>query len=750
MEELEKKRDVLAIAVRVTAVLSGLLVAAFFFVTVNNMATISNQMEDMKNGPFPTSVAAGHIETDIAQVETLATHITNFRDAPDNFAELRGHFEEIDHSMRQQLPRIDPSTLVNPTEAYVLQADYNTLSARLSYVLDLLQDEGNSSAVVDEYVRTNITPLVDAMLVLANKILDETTANVDATQTIVARACGQTIAFASVLIVCVVLMLILYMAMLRRKTKQEEQLRAHLERALELAQSASAAKSDFLSNMSHDIRTPMNAIIGLTAIADDNINDPLRVKQCLTRIMTSSKHLLSLINDVLDMNKIESGKATLSEERFYLPDLIEELITIVQPQARSKQLHTDIVINDIRHEELFGDAMRLRQVLLNLVSNAIKYTNEGGAVRVIMTEDSPASDGVANLQIVVEDTGIGMEAEFLQHVFEPFEREQNDCTIFTEGTGLGMAITKNLVDLMGGRISVVSTVGAGTKFTVTVPFKTAASMPDLDLAGFDQLRILVVERNYLVMQNAVHTLTGFGVQTEGTTDGESALGLVAVAQRQGQPFSMVIMDLALMKENDQLIGRLHEAAGENVPIVVVSAYGVDDLAEAACQEGVTATIGKPLFRSRLHDTVRRICISQDADQEPAVPQRAPIAGRVLLVDDNEINLEIGLELISRLGPEVEGVHGGLEAVTKVSDAPDGYYGLVFMDCKMPHMDGFETTRAIRTFIKERGRSHLPIVAMTANAFDEDREHAYAAGMDGFMSKPIDMAELETNLRTYLP
>ncbi len=750
MGEMEQRRDMLSVAVRVTAVLVAIFLAAFFVVTVNNMATISNQVQELKDGPFPTSVAAGHVETDIAQVETLAIHITHFRYLPERSNDLEEHFQDVDESMRAQLALIDPDALADPHEAYVLQADYDTLYVRLSNVMSLIQDEEATNEQIEAYVDESIMPLARSMRALANEILDETTDNIAATYTIVKNACTQTIIFACVLMVCVVAMLCLYMALLRRKNRQEEQLRTHLQDVLALAQSANEAKSDFFSNMSHDIRTPMNAIIGLTTIANDNIDDPLRVKQCLTRIMTSSKHLLSLINDVLDMNKIESGKATLSEERFFLPDLIEELIAIVQPQSLEKHLKTDIIINDIHHEELVGDTMRLRQIILNLVSNAIKYTNEGGEVRMIVTEDSSELEGVARLQFVVDDTGIGMEPSFLAHVFEPFEREHNDYTVFTEGTGLGMAITKNLVDLMGGRISVESEVGMGTKFTVCVPLRIAADMPKLDLTGFDGLHVLVVDDNYLVVQNAVHTLTDFGVRVKGTTSGADAAGLVTAAMDAGMPFDMVIVDLEMPNvDGSETVRRIREAAGTDAPMVVMASYGWDAEDSAARTEGAAALISKPLFRSRLYRTVKRLCIDGEPLAEAAAKARPAITGRVLLVDDNEINLEIGIELISKLGPEVEGVHGGLEAVAKVSDAPDGCYGLIFMDCKMPHMDGFEATKAIRKFTQERGRTHIPIVAMTANAFAEDREHALEVGMDGFMSKPIDMGELEETLRTYL-
>ncbi len=755
---MQKKHRAASWAMHITAVCAGFFLVAFFVVTVNNMATISSQVEEMKDGPFPTSVAAGHIETDIAQIETLSTHLTHFRLFPETTTELRRQFQEIDANLREQFKQMNPHALLNPADTRVLKADYEMLYVRLTHVLRLVEDESITSEFTEAYVEDNIMPLSDKMLSLANKIMDETTQEVSRTYTVVNAACMQTIILSCILMVCVVVLIGFYLILLRRKQHQENLLRQHLEEAVSLAEQANEAKSDFLSNMSHDIRTPMNAIIGLTRIADDNIDDPLRVKQCLTRIMTSSRHLLSLINDVLDMNKIESGKTTLTEERFSLPDLLSELITIVHPQSAEKHLHADVIINDIHHEQLLGDSMRLRQILLNLISNAIKYTNEGGFVRLIVTEDTPTVNGVANMQFVVEDNGIGMEEEFLQYVFEPFERERNDTTNFTEGTGLGMAITKNLVELMGGTIQVESEVGKGTKFRVKLPLKVeddAEQGQPFDTSGFEGLRILIVDDNYLVMQNTIHTLTEFGVAAEGVTVPERAADTVAHALTEGKAFDLVIVDLEMPSMGGaECIQSIHEAVAateEPAPTIVVASYGGGVQDDAEQIEGTQAVISKPLFRSVLYAAVRQCCIDDDQTLERTAPlERMRLGGRVLLVEDNEINREIGTELVSKFGPVVESAVDGIEAVAKVADEPDGYYDLVLMDCKMPHMNGFEATEALRKFAQERGRGHLPIVAMTANAFAEDRDHALASGMDGFLTKPIDMTELEKTLRAYLP
>lgn len=752
MDQAQRSSTVATRAMHITAAFAGFFLAAFFVVTLNNMLTISSQVEEMKDGPFPTSVAAGHIETDIAQIETLSIHLAHFSVFPERISEIRQQLHEVDVNMREQLKLIDPDSLLNPADARILNADYEMLYVQITHVLFLIENGSDAGASAEAYVADNITPLSNKMLALANKILDETTQEVVGTYNVVNAACLQTIVFSCILMVCVVVMIVFYLIMLRKKQQQEDLLRKHLEEAVAFAQKANDAKSDFLSNMSHDIRTPMNAIIGLTRIADDNLDDPLRVKQCLTRIMTSSKHLLSLINDVLDMNKIESGKTVLSEERFSMPELVAELISIVQPQSSEKNLQTDIIINDIHHEELIGDSMRLRQILLNLLSNAIKYTNDGGTVRLIVTEDGPADGDVATMQFVVEDSGIGMKEEFIQYVFEPFERESNETTPFVEGTGLGMAITKSLVGLMGGTIHVESQVDVGTKFTVTLPLKVQPNTGSFDLTGFDKLRIMVVDDNYLVMQNALHALSEFGVSVEGTTDPHRAASLVLESQEAQDPFDLVIVDLKMpTMSGEECVRSIQETIGEEMmPTVVLAAYGENVQGDAIVAEGSSGTISKPLFRSVLYAAVQRYCINKGkAPGSSTLKERKSLAGRVLLVEDNEINREIGVELISKFGPTVETAVDGIDAVAKVADIPDGYYNLVLMDCKMPHMDGFEATEALRLFSKERGRRHLPIVAMTANAFEEDRERAFAAGMDGFLTKPIDMAELESTLREYL-
>lgn len=782
MENASNKRDSTKLAVRLTAGMVVILLVVFFAFTLNNMITISREVESIKNGPYPASVAAGHIETNLARLETYAQGLISLDKFADNNQAISDKLQSIDDDIQNQLSIISPYDLKDPEVVTTLKVSYGVLSGRLGAFCDLCENPNTSATELESYFTTYISPMIKSLMINVNVIMDETTAVVDDMYQVVNSAANQTIFLSSILMVSVIFMVGVYFFLIRRKDQQEQILRDDLEKAVIEAQNANIAKSEFLSNMSHDIRTPMNAIVGLTTIANDNLDDPLRMKQCLTRITTSSRHLLSLINDVLDMNKIESGKAILSEERFNLPDITSELINIVEPQAREKKLKTDFLVYNVDHEELIGDAMRLRQILLNLVSNAVKYTNEGDIVRVIITEDDCDEERKTLLQITVEDSGIGMDEEFLKRVFDPFEREQNETTNFTEGTGLGMAITKNLVDLMGGTISVRSEVGVGTEFTVRLPMFVAAygahldsaahavahgedicvegerdnvlelsPEPTYDIDGFDALRVLIADDNYVVAQNALTVMRDFGIEARIVQSGSEAIRIAVDAEQQGQPFDLMIVDMTMPDLNGiETVARINEQLGENAPHTVLSAYVWSNFEDQARTAGIHSFIHKPMFKSRLYAVIRCECFEDEATAEVSeIRKKEPVSGRVLLVDDNDINLEIGAELISQLGPEVETATDGLEAIAKVSDAQEGYFDLVFMDCKMPHMNGFETTEAIIKLCNDRGHKQIPIIAMTANAFKEDRDHAYASGMSGFMSKPVNIHELEDNLRRFL-
>ena len=736
---------------RLTAIVLALFLLAFFGVTLNNTVAINGQVQAVREGAYPVSVAAGRIETLLVQLRTISERPAYVR-TPEASQSLRASFQGIDAGLSTQLSFIAENHSSDPEAAASLASGYDQLASNVRYYIGMVTNPAISDTAVREYAESSIYPLIDDLLAIDIEILDESTEVADTMYTTVTTAGHQTLIVSCVLMAAVVFSLTVYLTILRRKSDRENQLRASLEEALILAQSANAAKSTFLSNMSHDIRTPMNAIVGLTAIAHSHLDDPIRVKECLSRITTSSKHLLGLINDVLDMGKIESGKMSLNEEPFSFPDLIGEFVTIVQPQARAKKLRFDVVIGNIEREMVIGDTMRINQVLMNLAGNAVKYTEEGDVVRISVSEEPSLQPGFNNYRFVVHDTGIGMDAEFLERIFDPFEREGNDKTPFIEGTGLGMSITKNIVDLMGGTITVESQPGVGSTFTVVIPLRPYdEAAEELDVSCLEGIRVLVVDDDRDVLENTKNVLDGFGMRGDCSATGNEAVSLTAQAFADGDGYEAIIVDW-IMPGMDGLetIRQIRDKVGDATPIVLVSAYDWTEIEEEASQAGVSAFVSKPLFRSRLYHVLRAVCVDGGVEEVAhGSLSKHPLSGRVLLVEDNELNREIATELIEQLGAEVECACDGEEAVSMTRDAEEGYYQLIFMDWQMPRLDGIEATRAIIAYEQQTGRAHVPIVAMTANAFNEDRRRALEAGMDGFMAKPINLAELERNLRTYL-
>ena len=736
---------------RLTAIVLALFLLAFFGVTLNNTVAINGQVQAVREGAYPVSVAAGRVETLLVQLRTISERPAYVR-TPEASQSLRASFQGIDAGLSTQLSFIAENHSSDPEAAASLASGYDQLASNVRYYIGMVTNPAISDTAVREYAESSIYPLIDDLLSIDIEILDESTEVADTMYTTVTTAGHQTLIVSCVLMAAVVFSLSVYLTILRRKSDRENQLRASLEEALILAQSANAAKSTFLSNMSHDIRTPMNAIVGLTAIAHSHLDDPIRVKECLSRITTSSKHLLGLINDVLDMGKIESGKMSLNEEPFSFPDLIGEFVTIVQPQARAKKLRFDVVIGNIEREMVIGDTMRINQVLMNLAGNAVKYTEEGDVVRISVSEEPSLQPGFNNYRFVVHDTGIGMDAEFLERIFDPFEREGNDKTPFIEGTGLGMAITKNIVDLMGGTITVESQPGVGSTFTVVIPLRPYdEAAEELDVSCLEGIRVLVVDDDRDVLENTKNVLDGFGMRGDCSATGNEAVSLTAQAFADGDGYEAIIVDW-IMPGMDGLetIRQIRDKVGDATPIVLVSAYDWTEIEEEASQAGVSAFVSKPLFRSRLYHVLRAVCVDGGVEEVAhGSLSKHPLSGRVLLVEDNELNREIATELIEQLGAEVECACDGEEAVSMTRDAEEGRYQLIFMDWQMPRLDGIEATRAIIAYEQQMGRAHVPIVAMTANAFNEDRRRALEAGMDGFMAKPINLAELERNLRTYL-
>ncbi|OUO86207.1 hypothetical protein B5F44_11420 [Gordonibacter urolithinfaciens] len=734
---------------RAIAVILAALMTLFFAITINNMMTLGAETDRTKNGPYPVSVAAGRVETLLVQCRTLADRPL-FTRTDSAISDIERSYAVADADLREKLSFMATAHESDPEAARKLEQGYESLDVAQREYVALCRNADVTDEEIEAYVDGIIDPAVEELLRIDAGILDESTESVEQLYGIVKERGRQTVGWAVVLMAGVTVSLAVYLTLMYRNRMREGRLKADLQEALALAQSASAAKSQFLSNMSHDIRTPMNAIVGLTAIAKTHLHEPDRIAACLDRIQSSSRHLLSLINDVLDMGKIESGKIVLNEDRFSFPEFVNGVIAIVQPQARAKNLSLDITVGTIQQETVIGDSMRMNQALINLVSNALKYTPDGGSVRLSLSEGPSRRPGCRDYRFVVQDTGLGMSPEFIERLFDPFEREESDMTERIEGTGLGMAITKNVVDMMGGSIEVESALGKGSTFTMTVPLAPIDEEEDFSLAGLESARVLLVDDDRDVVEGTLLILDELGLCGDAASSGLDAVPLVARAHREGRDYRFIIVDWVMPGiDGIETIRRIRSEVGDSTPIVLLTAYDWHEIEDDARAAGVSAFVSKPLFKSRLHRVLKHFSHPDDPAEDACEPAEAHVEGRVLLVEDNQLNLEIASELIRRIGAEVHQASDGQKAVDAMANAPEGYYDLVFMDVQMPVMGGIEATRAIREQEREVGRKPVPIVAMTANAFNEDRERALAAGMNGFMTKPIDTAKLRRILEEYL-
>ena len=538
----------------------------------------------------------------------------------------------------------------------------------------------------------------------------------------------------------------------RKAASDTQELNAKLQVAVEKAESANRAKSTFLSNMSHDIRTPMNAIIGFTTLALSNIDDTDRVKDYLAKTLASSNHLLSLINDVLDMSRIESGKIHLEEVEVNLSDVLHDLKTIVSGQIYAKQLELYMDVMDVTDEDVYCDKTRLNQILLNLLSNAIKFTPAGGTVSVRVRQLAGKVHGCGQYEFRIKDNGIGMSQEFAQKIFEPFERERTSTVSRIQGTGLGMAITKNIVDMMGGTIEVQTAQGKGTEFTVCVPMRAQTEQRPVEkITELEGLKALVVDDDFNTCDSVTKMLVKVGMRAEWTLSGKEAVLRARQSIEMSDVYHAYIIDWRLPDMNGIEVTRQIRSLHDDTPIIILTAYDWSDIEVEAKAAGVTAFCSKPMFMSDLRETLMS-AIGQtqaDAAQELLPEKNADFKGkRILLVEDNELNREIAQEILREYGFLVDSAENGAVAVEKVSTAAPGSYDLVLMDVQMPIMDGYTATRKIRA-LDDPARAKLPILAMTANAFDEDRRNALESGMNGFLSKPIVIDDLVQELHKIL-
>ena len=525
------------------------------------------------------------------------------------------------------------------------------------------------------------------------------------------------------------------------QTQLEEQNRK-LEIALQHEGAANRAKREFLFNMSHDIRTPMNAIIGFTSLAATHIDNREQVLDYLKKISTSSQHLLSLINDVLDMSRIESGKVKIEEKAVHLPDLVHDVRSIIQPNVAAKRLSLFIDTMDIEDEDIITDPLRLNQILLNILSNAIKFTPTGGMISIRIAQKNGAPKGCVCYEFRIKDNGIGMSEEFQKHIFEEFSREESSTVSGIQGTGLGMSITKNIVDLMGGTIALTSEPGKGTEFIVTLCFTRSGQKAEpKQLPQLEGLRALVADDDTNTCLNVSTMLSKIGMRPEWTISGKEAVIRTKYAVEQGDAFSVYIIDWLIPDMNGiEIVRQIRKVIGNRCPIIILTAYDWADIEDEARAAGVTAFCEKPLFLSELRRVLAEPFRAEPASN-PAQPTAADLKGKkLLLVEDNELNREIALEILKEAGFVVDTAEDGAVAVQKIKQAAPGQYDLILMDIQMPNLDGYEATRQIRA-LPDAEKANIPIFAMTANAFEEDRQNALAAGMNGHIAKPLDVPHL---------
>ena len=521
-----------------------------------------------------------------------------------------------------------------------------------------------------------------------------------------------------------------------------------LEKARQAALEANKAKSEFLANMSHDIRTPMNAIVGMTAIATAHIDDRKQVENCLRKITLSSKHLLGLINDVLDMSKIESGKLTLTTEQISLKEVVEGIVNIMQPQVKTKKQTFDIHVENIFTENVWCDGIRLNQVLLNLLSNATKYTPEGGSIQLSLSEEkSPKGENYVRIHINVRDNGIGMSPEFLKRIYESYSRADGTRIHKTEGAGLGMAITKYIVDAMEGTIEIQSEPDKGSEFLLTFDFEKADAMEiDMVLPAWN---MLVVDDDELLCKTAMDALKSIGIKAEWTLSGEKAIELVIEHHKKREDYQIILLDWKLPGMNGiQAAREIRRNLGDEVPILLISAYDWSEFEAEAREAGISGFISKPLFKSTLYHA---LCQYMDVgtEHEQTLNQNIDLSGRrILLAEDNELNWEVAKELLSDLGVELDWAEDGRICLDKFQKSPEGYYDIILMDIRMPHMTGYEATQAIRGLVHPDALS-IPIIAMSADAFSDDIQHCLQCGMNAHIAKPIDVIKLTRLLKRYL-
>ncbi len=689
-----------------------------------------NACYPMRNGKTSSAIVAATPMDDLEKVLTLdeddalmysfiiradGTYVVRNRQESDYFSYIRQNF--LDHNGKNAETYVDELR-----EAMGRNAEYSTMFR-----------EGNENKYL---LCTDLTNSEWFLVsVMPHGTLDRILENLGAERQFM------TLIMALFILAGVMVIFLLYY----RLSQQQMQ---ELDQARREATKANKAKSEFLSSMSHDIRTPMNGIVGMTTIAIANIDNTERVKDCLDKITLSSKHLLGLINDVLDMSKIESGKLTLNMSQISLRETMDSIVNIVQPQVKSRQQHFDISIQNILTEEVHCDSVRLNQVLINLLSNALKFTPEGGSIKVFLEqEESPVGDDHVRCHFRVKDNGIGMTKEFQEKIFDTFTREEKAQIDKIEGTGLGMAITKAIVGAMNGTIELQSEPGKGSEFHITLDLEKAdTTEADMVLPAW---RVLVVDNNEDLCLSAVSSLKEIGISAHWATDGKKAVEMVRKCHDEGQDYEVVLLDWK-MPEMDGLhtAREMRKLLGQRVPILIISAYDWSDIEEEAKEVGIQGFISKPLFKSNLYLGLKRYMLDEVSEESHEDTKVQKFDGKkILLAEDNDLNWEIAEDLLSEAGFELERAENGKICVEKFEQSAIRFYDVILMDIRMPVMNGYDAAVAIRALPRED--ANLPIIAMTADAFSDDIQHCLDCGMNEHVAKPIDVNRLTQLLRKYL-
>lgn len=725
-------------------------VVVYVVFTTHSIFTISRQINYVAEHPYK---AMSEINKIRARVLEMNTYLPIFiSENENNLDGIRSVLRTSCQENEKSLKILDEIYLGNKEDLSELNGALDELKKALIQSVENSENSNMDRQAVQKYFDKEIEPIRVKTDIAIQKVIDSADRRVLIIQESTDEKAEAAI-FYAVVIGLLMIVIVIYAYKLRNEYLINDELKRQqkiLQDALLVAQKANDAKRDFLSRMSHEIRTPMNAIIGMSAVAFNYLDDKKRTADCLSKITFSSKHLLMLLNDVLDMSKIENGKLNIRQELFDLKNLVTSLADINYGLATAKGLAFEIVISGFKDELLLGDSMRVNQILLNLLSNAIKFTPKGGSVRLEIRMLRSASDKIW-LRFIVKDSGIGMKKEFLEHLYEPFEQADNGIARKYGGTGLGMAITKNLVAIMDGTIEVESQEGAGTTFMVDLPFgvskvdkKTAAEM--------EEMRVLVVDDDNDTCEHAAVLLKGMGVNVDWALNGFEAIEKVRSAcEDDGRCYDVCFIDWCMPElDGIETARRMRRYVGPDVLIIIISAYDWSGIEEQAKAAGVNAFIAKPFFASNLYNTLLTVSRKPELGFSAVGNKETYDFGgkKVLLVEDNELNMEIASELLKFVNLQVEHDENGKVAVDIFRNSKEKEYALIFMDIQMPLMNGYDAARCIRSS-EHPVAGTIPIIAMTANAFNDDVQAAFDAGMNGHLAKPIDVEVLYKTIARYI-